>query len=394
MVISRFRQHQNLSDQIIRKQKRLIEDNRLEVSKELEELIEMYRLERNLQREDSDLSSGSEVGLKVNGIDIDQLSTLTEETEPAISRRQRTKDIRRTNSDDRIFSQTPKARQIENANSRFEKTNLSAAWRNNSNLSQEIDRVTPPLDISTERHSLGAPSRNSNSDRHTIVTNTRNIAALAAQKRNRAQSNLNNIENRVNALEPRPLFRPNNDNKHGTEKENREAYLTPSRLDKHNRTFVPEHPFVSISKVPSDDSLSTVTKHTVVSERSLPPLRRIGDANNGDRTRNVRQWVPVNEPTFNRKPKKETYTHQYLKKNHGHNRKHKNNGEQKRTSRTDPDKDFDSLSLGRKKNSRGQQSDSSSQGTPMNGGKKRPPPTIPAYKKGDITITGFSLPRN
>jgi len=40
-------------------------------------------------------------------------------------------------------------------------------------------------------------------------------------------------------------------------------------------------------------------------------------------------------------------------------------------------------------------SDSSSLGTPMTVKQpsKRPPPTIPAYKKGDITITGFSLPR-
>lgn len=36
------------------------------VSKELEELIEMYRMEANLQREDSDVSLGSDNGLKVN----------------------------------------------------------------------------------------------------------------------------------------------------------------------------------------------------------------------------------------------------------------------------------------------------------------------------------------
>lgn len=67
---------------------------------------------------------------------------------------------------------------------------------------------------------------------------------------------------------------------------------------------------MSISKAPSEDSLSTVTKHTIISERSLPPLRRVGEAN-GDKNRmNMRQWVPVNEPTFNRKKKKETYTHQ------------------------------------------------------------------------------------
>lgn len=159
-----------------------------------------------------------------------------------------------------------------------------------------------------ERNSLGAPSRNSNSDRNTIVSNTRNIAALAAKKRNRAQTNLNNLERRGDTLEPRPLYRPINES---NEKDNRDAYLTPSRLDKHNRTFIPETPYVSVSKAPSEDSLSTVTKHTMVSERSLPPLRRVGEAN-GEKNRNtnVRQWVPVNEPLFNKKKKEKTYTHQ------------------------------------------------------------------------------------
>ena len=40
-------------------------DHNLVVSKELEELIEMYRIEANLQREDSDASLGSDTGLKV-----------------------------------------------------------------------------------------------------------------------------------------------------------------------------------------------------------------------------------------------------------------------------------------------------------------------------------------
>ncbi|KAL4240456.1 Kinesin-like protein kif19 [Mactra antiquata] len=394
MVISRFRQHQSLCDQIIRKQKHLIDDNGLFVSKELEELIEMYKMERNLQREDSDISIGSDSGLKVNGLDVDQLSTLTEETEPLVSRHKKESALRRSNSDDRIFSHTPKARQIENANTTYQKNKtLSGAWRNHSTLSQEIDRVTP-VEAQVERTSLGAPSRLSNSDRNTIVTNTRNIAALAAKKRNRAQTNLNNLEKRHEAVGDRPLYRPNNDRTVSLDRDNKDSYLTPSRLDTHNRTFVSEHHQFTLSKAPSDDSLSTVTKHTVISERSLPPLRRVGDVN-GDRHRNLRQWVPVNEPKLNKKKKKDTYTNQFLKKNQGRNVKGRQNneGQKHRTSRPDPDKDYDSLSLGKKRNQRGgHQSDSSSVGTPMNNGKKRQP-TIPAYKKGDITITGFSLPR-
>ncbi|XP_052262802.1 kinesin-like protein KIF19 isoform X2 [Dreissena polymorpha] len=397
MVIARFRQHKRLCDQIIRKQKNLIEENNLVISRELEELIEMYRLENTLQREDSDLSVSSDPTAKGNIYD-DQLSTLTEESEPTLSRRQRNADLRRTpntyrNSDERLFSQTPMARGIENA--KFDnRANLSAAWRNNSSLSQEIDRVTPPVDASGDRTSLGQnPSRNSFNDRHTILSNTRNIAALAAKKRNKAQTNLTNIEKRDLPEQQRPLYRPNNnDNSKSSE---RETYLSPSRLDTHNRTFIPEHPFVLVNKVPSEDSLSLTEKQTLVSERSLPPLRRVAEANGGDRNRNVRQWVPV-DGNIKKKKDKAGYTHQFLKKNHGRQAsKNRPNGE-KKTSRTDPDKDFDSLSVGRRRIQKGpqSQSDSSSLGTPMNIAKsKRPPPTIPGYKKGDITITGFSLPR-
>lgn len=191
-------------------------------------------------------------------------------------------------------------RNLDVSNPKYENATLSGAWRNNSNLSQEIDQVTS-VDTSMERVSLGHASRASNSDRHTIVSNTRNIAALAARKRNKAQSNLTTFDKRDLLEQPRSLYRPNNE---------RDAYLTPSRLDKHNRTFVPEHPYVSVSKPPSEDSLSITTKQTVVSEKSLPPLRRIGEAN-GDRNRNVRQWVPMdNNMKRNKKKKDASYTHQ------------------------------------------------------------------------------------
>lgn len=205
------------------------------------------------------------------------------------------------------------ARGIENANTKFDtpRGNLSGAWRNHSSLSQEIDRLTPTAEAPGERVSLGNPSRNSYNDRNTIVSNTRNIAALAARKRNKAQTNLDNIERRdaenKNSNEPRPLYRPTNNN--NNENKDRESYLTPSRLDKHNRTFVPENPYVSVSKAPSDDSISITTKHTVVSERSLPPLRQVGNAN-GDRNRNVRQWVPVDSHVNRKKKRDGGYTHQ------------------------------------------------------------------------------------
>ena len=143
------------------------------------------------------------------------------------------------------------------------------------------------------------------------MTNTRSIAALAAKKRNRAQSTLENLDK---SPEAKPLYRPNNNNheRHFSDKSdnsNRDAYLTPSRLDKHNRTFVPDHPYTSLSKQLSEDSLSTVTKHTAISDHSLPPLRRVGDIAT-ERNRNMRQWVPV-DPAGKRKKKEGTgYTHQ------------------------------------------------------------------------------------
>jgi len=206
-------------------------------------------------------------------------------------------------SDERIYSHSQMARSFDhNANPKYENATLSGAWRNNSNLSQEINQLDTSVMLG-----YGHASRASNSDRHTIVSNTRNIAALAARKRNKAQTNLTNIEKR-DTVDPRPLYRPSNERN-----SERDAYLTPSRLDKHNRTFVPDHPYVSISKAPSEDSLSITTKHTVISEKSLPPLRRVGEAN-GDRSRNVRQWVPMdNNGKRKQKNKKDaSYTHQVI----------------------------------------------------------------------------------
>ena len=205
--------------------------------------------------------------------------------------------------------QTP--RKLDNANTKYggsssrlnEPQPAAGAWRNPSNLSGEIDRITP-TGIPTIQETPLAPSRISNSDRNTIVSNTRSIAALAAKKRNKAQSNLLNIE-RQNNSENRSLYRPNND-RNGFD--DRDAYLTPSRLDKHNKKYTSDQQFNSLSKSPSEDSLSVVTKHTAQSEHSLPPLRRVGD--NIDRNRNMRQWVPVEAGARKKKKREPTYMHQ------------------------------------------------------------------------------------
>ena len=139
-----------------------------------------------------------------------------------------------------------------------------------------------------------------------IVSNTRNIAALAAKKRNKVQTNTFNIERQMPG-EPRALYRPLNDKNRNTS-DNRDVFLTPSRLDKHNKFFVTDNPLPD-SHAPSEDSLSTITKHTAISEHSLPPLRRLSDIGQDRNQNNVRQWVPV-DPALKRKKKETSYTQQ------------------------------------------------------------------------------------
>ena len=175
---------------------------------------------------------------------------------------------------------------------------MSGAWRNNSNLSDNFDRSSP-VDIPPPKDIPLAPSRTSQNDRTVILSNTRNIAALAAKKRNKAQSNMMNFDRQMPG-EPRTLYRPSSDRSNN----DRDAYLTPSRLDKHNKIFVADNVF-PMSNAPSEDSLSTITKHTAISDHSLPPLRRVSEKGPDRYNGNMRQWVPV-DPGKRRKKRTET----------------------------------------------------------------------------------------
>ena len=211
----------------------------------------------------------------------------------------------RSGDDNKLFIESPKHRKLQ-------QLGLSGAWRNNSSLSDNFDRSSP-VDVPPLREVPPAPSRTSQNDRTVILSNTRNIAAKAAMKRNKAQTNTFNIERQMPG-EPRALYRPSNDknknDKNSTD--NRDVFLTPSRLDKHNKFFVTDNPLPD-SHAPSEDSLSTITKHTAISEHSLPPLRRLSDTGQDRHHSNVRQWVPV-DPAMKRRTKKETsYTQQVNK---------------------------------------------------------------------------------
>ena len=204
----------------------------------------------------------------------------------------------RSRDNNKLFIESPKHRKLQ-------QSELSGAWRNNSSLSDNFDRSSP-LDIPPPRETPLAPSRTSQNDRTVIVSNTRNIAALAAKKRNKVQTNTFNIERQMPG-EPRALYRPSND-KNRNNSDNRDVFLTPSRLDKHNKFFVTDNPLPD-SHAPSEDSLSTITKHTAISEHSLPPLRRLSDIGQDRNQNNVRQWVPV-DPALKRKKKETSYTQQ------------------------------------------------------------------------------------
>lgn len=155
---------------------------------------------------------------------------------------------------DKLFSRSARAQRLRD-------DNLSVNWR---------DGVSPrtPRSPHSSRHAspqpLGAGGIYAD-DRTTIASSTRNIAALAAKKRSKAQNNLLNMERQYGG-EPRSLYRPTND----------DAYLSPHTLAKHNQSYG-DVVLPSIHKPPSEDNLSNATKQSVNTDNSnLPPIRTAG----------------------------------------------------------------------------------------------------------------------
>ena len=108
--------------------------------------------------------------------------------------------------------------------------------------------------VSPARFSV-APSRISYEDRNVINANTRNIAALAARKRNKA--GLGGL------LAPRPLYRPHDEDDFD---DFGDVVLTPSRLAQHNRYMEWGVAAGGTDSQFEDGGI----------ESSLPPLRTIG----------------------------------------------------------------------------------------------------------------------
>ncbi|XP_060067526.1 kinesin-like protein KIF19 [Ylistrum balloti] len=343
MVLSRFRQHQNLTDQIIKRQRVLLAEKNIATPKDLEELYDLYKLELDdrllLTDEDSGLSpeylkigGGGRINRSFIADEGDQLSTLEEE------------DARLTprfGEGEKLFSRSAKAQRLRD-------DNLSVNWGDNLHLNG-----TPrtPRSPHSSRHNSPQPMAVNlySDDRTTITSNTRNIAALAAKKRSKAQNNLLNIERQYG--EPRSLYRPSND----------DAYLSPRTLARHNQSY-DDVVLPSIHKPPSEDNLSNATKQSANTDNSnLPPIRggrKVSKESDLKRNRRTRGYD-------------NSYSSQYAKMNAGRGRHGVD-------------------IYGRTK--RGQKGDSSGGSTPQSKSKNHVP-TITSYRKGDIAVHGFSLPR-
>ncbi|XP_063444138.1 kinesin-like protein KIF19 [Mytilus trossulus] len=352
MVIVRFRQHRTLCDEIIRKQKILLEENNIPFTRDLEELMELYKLEkedRMLFSEETLLNLTPEYRSKVPSVastrlygdgETDHMSALTEEEDHRRGKKS-------AKSEDKLFSQSAQARRIKEGT-------LSGIWRNNSNVSGPDD---PPL-TPTPRITPGEKT-----DRTVIATGTRNIAALAAKKRTIIEQKYGDTKS---------LYRPN------SEKDlTNDSYLSQNMLAKHNKKF--SDTTLPMIKDPSDDNLSHNTKNSSFSDSTLPPIRQ-GQKNSLQREADLKK---------NRRTRGNElgYSQQFGR---GRRLSEKSNVNTARTG----DRDLLSPVGYRNKTKRQGYRDSSNASTPKRKSKsKKNVPTIPSYRQGDITITGFAVPR-
>ncbi|XP_071106113.1 kinesin-like protein KIF19 [Haliotis cracherodii] len=226
MIITRFRHHRNLCDEIIKQQRQLITDHKVPCPKELEDLYHLYTVEKEdkvLYGDDSDTPKPLSTGTR-------QVSSLT--------------DIG-GHDDDKFFTPSAKAKHLQG---------LSQIWTG----SQYMENLNSSSAI---YHPVTA-SRQSFDDKEVIQSNTRNIAALAAKKRTKAHHDHLNAERQGHGS--RPLYRPSHDSDAGA--------LTPSRLAKHNRTY--GDGMTHTSTPPSDDNISSVTveKLSIHTDISLPVI--------------------------------------------------------------------------------------------------------------------------
>ncbi|XP_012943320.1 kinesin-like protein KIF19 [Aplysia californica] len=386
MVITKLHHYKNLSDDIIKRQRRMIDENKLVCPPELDQLYELYQEEQNHK-----LVKGEDISSFTSFDKVASTNNLMAPSTPKIGE---------DGEDDsnKVFTRSAKAKQIQRSEE------LNKHWKTDLDI---VEKSPTPL----------APSRISYEDRTVITTNTRNIAALAAKKR--SQANTSAAESRFGA---RPLYRPQpqiDDN----DFDDFGSVLTPSRLAQHNRNMGeggllgPLHGFGG-----ADDAAERVS---LLTDQSLPPLRTIGGIGSKKiqeheeaRRRNVR-YTGNNGNTGSYLEKSRSQarktsevqnprTRPRRKISNNSNLRPPNAGKvpsledrsgtpntvvserNRRTSRSNARKKQRSYSNGVSTAPVTHQSDHSTTSTPQQREKKTAKvlPTIPQYRKGDITVTG------
>lgn len=382
MVITKLHHYRNLSDDIIKRQKRIIEEHKLLCPPELAQLYELYTEEQNHRLlKGDDISSFSSIDK------VASLSNLNLPSTPKIG-----DDVDDDNS--KVFTQSAKIKSYQQAEKPLYQTDLEL-----------VEHIPTPI----------APSRNSYEDRNVINANTRSIAALAAKKRNLASI----ASGATDKFGVRPLYRPqppiddDDFDDFGTK-------LTPSRLALHNRSMGEGVYSIGVG----DEALERISSITDPNVQTVRVIGHIGSKRIQEQEEARRRAVRYTGNNNN--------NHSYLEKSRSQARKlseQKNRTRQRRKISTNSNirhgagKPFgDDTSTLRsntpntvmsdiyrhnnshpQKNKRfysqssavlpvNNQSDISNVSTPPQQERKitKALPSIPQYRKGDIAVTGTS----
>ncbi|CAH1795258.1 unnamed protein product [Owenia fusiformis] len=462
-LLRRHQERKSLHDDIIQMQRTLIHDNNIQVSEELERLYEHYDLDpfiestelppinsrvpsmQNLQmyRQNTSLSA-------LTYFDMDQLqdklNRVQEEKEQDDINEERNRGKRkfparrvsdsiaelekdnRYEDTDKLFLPGQKNRQFHSlvtmnnhddssSNPRSARMSLNSVnlhGNNQSNtdlkVSKSDSQANPPIAMTQSKHSL-----KSSSDEEKVITHkTRNIVALAAIRRTKAQIDMVNMD-RLNT--PVQTLETN------------ESYLSPSALARHNNRYGNS---VSSMRLNDAEVASVTTGHSVEQGQSNPRLHK---GNMYTRQGMRKQDKNNNIDTRNQKGQQDPPSRIAQRKLNGPNGQSKSSNSLYKTQRRRNQKDYGirkstmkfpvshgadrdliemesaitpPITIHQNNSDRGQgmtirkqirgplgtSSDSSNSSTPQNqaGSRARkPPPTIPNYRKGNIAIMGFSL---
>ncbi|KAK7112371.1 kinesin-like protein KIF19 [Littorina saxatilis] len=375
MVISRLFNNRSLIDDLIRRQRDLLDEHSVHCPKDLEDMYELYHQDRE--------------EMIRNGLEFSAISPLPDIPKPLPGLMYHPAVEGNPDVGEKVFTQSAKSQHARRSQV------LSRLYRNDPPPDNGQGSPYPPP---------VAPSRQSKTsfeDREVIQTNTRSIAALAAKKRVRAngpvQDQNKSFASHTNpngSSTYRPLYRPHPEGPPTTVA----PTLTTSRLAQHDQLI--DGGIAHEAIIFSDDNLSqnTLEKTSVHTDTSLPPLAPGADlayrARKHDASENNRRRVG--------------YSQQYAKTQARKNvRKNgQRYGEQDQAKKLYSDDNRSDA--GRKGNTRnrysnqaavnGTVSDSSANSTPQtNGGtsktSKKALPTIPQYRKGTISVTGHALPK-